>query len=222
VTRRFDAVIFDMDGVLLDSEPLHYRVLNQVLRDSDGYTLTESENDEFLGTTTEAMFATLIARHSLGHSMSYYVESYERSLLRVLEQPLTPQPGVVTLISACVSANVALAVASSSKRTWVVTTLRSLGLADLFPVVVTGDDVVHGKPDPEIYRLTAARLGIRPERCIAIEDAPNGVTSAHRAGMTVLGVRTPYTAHLSLDGALRSVDSLEDVDLEALLNTSPA
>jgi HAD superfamily hydrolase (TIGR01509 family) len=214
--RRFDAVVFDMDGVLIDSEPLHYRVLNQVLRDAEGYTLTEAENDEFLGTTTEAMFGTLIARHALRHSIAEYVQAYESALLEVLQRPLTPQPGVVALIEQCAARGVAVAVASSSKRSWVTTTLRSLGIARWFCVVVSGDDVVRGKPDPEIYLLTAERLGVRPERCLAIEDAPNGVASARRAGMTVLGVRTPYTAHLKLEGVLRSVDSLEDVRLDEL------
>jgi HAD superfamily hydrolase (TIGR01509 family) len=213
---RFDAVIFDMDGVLIDSEPLHYQVLNRVLRDSDNYTLNEAENDEFLGTTTEAMFATLIPRHKLHLQVSDYVGVYESALLDALQQPLTPQPGVRALIDACRARKVALAVASSSKRTWVVTTLRSLDLSNCFPVVVTGDDVSRGKPDPEIYLLTATRLGIRPERCLAIEDAPNGVASAYRAGMSVLGVRTPYTAHLQLEGVVRTVDSLEDVMLDEL------
>jgi HAD superfamily hydrolase (TIGR01509 family) len=210
------AVIFDMDGVLIDSEPLHYRVLNQVLRDADGYTLTEAENEEFLGTTTEAMFDTLIARHALRHSTARYVQAYESALLDLLQRPLIPQPGVVALIEQCAARGLGLAVASSSKRSWVTTTLQSLGIAHWFGVVVSGDDVVHGKPDPEIYLLTAARLAIRPERCLAIEDAPHGVASACRAGMMVLGVRTPSTAHLRLEGVLRSVDSLEDVRLDEL------
>jgi HAD superfamily hydrolase (TIGR01509 family) len=211
-----DAVIFDMDGVLIDSEPLHYRVLNQVLHDADGYRLTEAENEEFLGTTTEAMFDTLIARHALRHSITEYVQAYESALLDLLQHPLIPQRGVMALIEQCAARGLALAVASSSKRSWVTTTLQSLGIAHWFGVVVSGDDVVHGKPDPEIYLLAAARLAVRPERCLAIEDAPNGVASACRAGMMVLGVRTPSTAHLRLDGVLRSVDSLEDVRLDEL------
>ena len=91
--------------------------------------------------------------------------------------------------------------------------LDVLGLADAFDFVATRDDVEHGKPDPEIYLLAAEHLGIPAERCVAIEDSPNGVLSASRAGMFVLGVRTPYTAHLHLEGANRIVDSLADLDL---------
>jgi len=213
---RFDAVIFDMDGVLIDSEPLHYQVLHEVLRETDGYALTAAENDEFLGTTMEAMFTTLLARHSLRLSVPEYVRMYESALLHVLEQPHPPQPGVRRLIDQCIEHNVSIAVASSSKRAWVTTTLRSLKLAAYFPVVVSGDDVARGKPDPEIYLLTARRLALAPERCLAIEDAPNGVASACRAGMSVLGVRTRYTAHLQLEGVLHTVDSLEGMNLDDL------
>jgi beta-phosphoglucomutase-like phosphatase (HAD superfamily) len=79
---------------------------------------------------------------------------------------------------------------------------------------VSGDDVRHSKPDPEIYLLAARRLGLPPGACLAIEDAPKGVTSARAAGMQVVGVRTPYTAHLSLDGAQVIVDSLVELDLQ--------
>jgi beta-phosphoglucomutase-like phosphatase (HAD superfamily) len=96
---------------------------------------------------------------------------------------------------------------------WIDATLGSIGLADAFDVIVSGDDVVRGKPEPEIYLLAAERLGVAAERCVAIEDSPHGVQSAHRAGMFVLGVRTPVTAHLPLDGAHRVVDSLADLDL---------
>ena len=209
---RLDAVIFDMDGVLIDSEPLHFGVLNEVLA-LDGYTLDAAENEQFIGTTTEVMFEALIRRHNLPRTVLDYTERYEAAVLRVLRQPHAPRPGVRELIERLRQLGLRLGVASSSNRAWVAATLESLGLADQFDTVVSGDDVTHGKPDPEIYLLTAQRLGAPPARCVAIEDSPNGVTSAHAAGMTVLGVRTPYTAHLQLTGAARIVDSLADLDL---------
>jgi beta-phosphoglucomutase len=86
--------------------------------------------------------------------------------------------------------------------------------------LVSGDDVGRSKPDPEIYLLAAQRLGIAPIRGLAIEDSPNGVQSARRAGMAVLGVRTTYTAHLQLDGVIDTVDSLADVDLEEIFRSA--
>jgi HAD superfamily hydrolase (TIGR01509 family) len=214
-TRRFDAIVFDMDGVLIDSEPIHFEVLNTVLG-RDGHSLSRDENEEFIGTTSEAMFEALIARQHLRRSIAEYIACYDLTLLKALEQPRAPQPGVLDLIAQCRATGIRLAVASSSRRLWIEATLRSLGLSDDFDVIVSGDDVERSKPDPAIYRLAAQRLAVKPERCLAIEDSPKGVQSARGAGMTVLGVRTPYTAHLSLDGVIRTVESLADLDLEAL------
>ena len=210
--RRFAAVIFDMDGVLLDSEPLHHTVLNGVLGDTDGYTVPDVEYADFIGTTTERMFATLIRRHGLRLTAPDYIDRYDAAILQALRQPLDPLPGVVALLDRLATRGVPLAVASSSKRAWVDTTVRSLGLSEYFAVLISGDDVSHGKPDPAIYALSATRLEVPAARCLAIEDAPHGVASARAAGMTVLGVRTPYTEHLVLEGVWRTVDSLEDVD----------
>ncbi len=209
---RFEAVIFDMDGVLIDSEPLHFAVLVDLLARA-GHTYTHAENEQFLGVTSEAMFSTLIARHGLSGSVVEYMAGYDEAILRVLQEPHAPAAGAVALLERLRELQLRVGVASSSQRLWVEATLRSLGLADAFEVVVAGDDVERGKPDPAIYRLTAQLLSVAPGRCLAIEDSPNGVQSARAAGMTVLGVRTEYTAHLQLDGAARIVDSLADLDL---------
>ena len=209
---RFDAIIFDMDGVLIDSEPLHFEVLNEVLAE-DGHTLSRAENEEFIGTTTEAMWATLIARRGLVRPMAEYRALYDEILLRVLRQPREPAPGVLALIQRARQLGMRLGVASSSRRLWIEATLGSLGLSESFDTLVSGDDVERGKPDPQIYLLAAHRLGLSPRRCLAIEDSPNGVQSARAAGMPVLGVRTSYTSHLRLEGAERIVDSLAELDL---------
>ncbi len=209
---RFDAVIFDMDGVLIDSEPLHFDVLNSVL-ERDGHRLSRAENDEFMGTTSEAMFNTLIQRWALSRSVAEYIALYDEALLEVLRQPRSPEPGVLALIDYLRAHGVRSGVASSSRRSWISATLRSLGLSEAFDAIVSGDDVERSKPDPSIYVLAAERVGAPPCCCLAIEDSPNGVQSARGAGMSVLGVRTPYTAHLVLEGVLKAVDSLADLDL---------
>jgi HAD superfamily hydrolase (TIGR01509 family) len=210
--RSFDAVVFDMDGILIDSEPLHYDVLRRVLAE-DGYLYSHAENEQFLGTTTEFMFSTMVARHHLPSTIDELDARYDRGILEVLRLPHEPQPGVRELIQELRTRKMPLAVASSSRAGWIAATLQSLQLSGAFQVMVSGDDVIRPKPDPSIYRLTAERLRVRPERCVAIEDSPNGVMSAHRAGMWALAVRTPYTARLDLPGADRIVDSLADLDL---------
>jgi beta-phosphoglucomutase len=210
---RFDAVIFDMDGVLIDSEPLHHDVVNRVLATDGVPSLERSEYEQFLGTTTDDFFDTLIVRYHLGRSKAEYTTHYDDALLLVLAEPREPSPGVKALIARLRTLGLRIALASSSRRIWIDATLRSVGLSDAFDALVSGDDVEFGKPDPAIYLLAAQRIGVEPARCLAIEDSPSGVQSARAAGMLVLGVRTPYTAHLRLDGVQRTVDSLAELDL---------
>lgn len=203
-----------MDGVLIDSEPLHFAVINQILG-TLGYALSREENEAFIGMTNAPFWAAMIARFGLPESADTYTAQYDRVLLRELETPRPPQPGVVELIDAAHTRGLRLAIASSSPRTWIDATLRSIGLSNTFEVIVSGDDVPlgRGKPDPLIYQLAAQQLRVPAHRCLAIEDSPIGVLSAHQAGMRVLGVRTPYTAHLALDGADQVVDSLRGFSL---------
>ena len=105
-------------------------------------------------------------------------------------------------------------------RPWVESCLANIGLAGLFDVMVTGSDVEHGKPAPDIYLLAAERLGVPPARCLAFEDAPAGVASAKAAGMTCWAVRTPYTLGLDLPGADRVFDSLTGVPTGVLMGVA--
>jgi HAD superfamily hydrolase (TIGR01509 family) len=208
---RFDAVVFDMDGVLIDSEPLHFAAANEVLAGVGG--LSRTENEEFIGTTTEFFWDVLIERRGLPRPREYYEARYDEAVQRILDRPYAPAPGVPELVDRLRALEVRVAVASSSKRAWIEATLRSIGLPDAFESITSGDEVERGKPDPQIYLLAVERLGLPAQRCLAIEDSPNGILSARRAGLAVLGVRTPYTAHLELDGAARVVDSLTELDL---------
>jgi HAD superfamily hydrolase (TIGR01509 family) len=111
---------------------------------------------------------------------------------------------------------VPLAIASSSAHQLIVETLRACGLEGAFSVVAGGDEVARGKPAPDIYLLAAERLGVSPEKCIAVEDAPAGVASARAAGMRVVAVSTPHTPRHLLGAADAVLPSLADVTPEAL------
>lgn len=211
------AVVFDMDGVLIDSEPLHYQALHEVLA-AEGHNWTEQDNERLLGTTVPDTFRIIGDTIPLENPPEAYIETYEAMVLGILEGELQAAPGVASLLEALKERRMPLAVASSSRRSWVDATLRSLEIRDYFSSVITGDDVENGKPAPDIYLLTAETLGFSPAACCAIEDAPNGILAAKRAGMRVVAVRTLYTQHLSLDGADRLVNSLLELDVSALLS----
>ncbi len=213
------AVVFDMDGVLLDSEPLHHEVVNELLAEN-GLSIDADHYKTYLGTTLEYTWSDLIARFDLPHDLTYYRGRYSDAILRSYQRHSIPAVGAVDLVAGLRGRGMKLAVASSSRTAWVETALGALGLGAAFDQIVSGDMITRSKPDPEIYLLAAARLGIAPADCIAIEDAPKGVASARAAGMTVVGVRTTYTAHLQLDGAVTVLDDLTQFEY-GMLDPAP-
>jgi HAD superfamily hydrolase (TIGR01509 family) len=205
----FDAVIFDLDGVLLDSEPIYLGATNAVLA-REGRSLSPEENARYIGWRYDDFLREISGRLGLIHPPEYYTEETRREVLRILSGPIEPPPGAVELIDRLEAAGIPKAVGSSSGHAWVERILEGLGLRERFPVVVGGDDVAHGKPAPDIFLRCADLLGVPPDRCAVIEDSPPGVLAARRAGMTTIGLRTAATATLVLDGCLAIVDSLAD------------
>ena len=209
------AVIFDMDGVLLDSEPLHHAVMNRILA-PDGVVVSEDAYRAYIGTTDEDTWRDLHIRHRLPKPQAAYQAAYDAAIQEAYAQHSVLNPGVRELLAGLAARGLRLAVASSSRTVWVESALSRMEIRDAFAEVVTGDMVPRGKPDPAIYLLTAARLGVAPAACLAVEDAPKGVAAAVAAGMRVVGLRTSYTAHLALPGALCVLDDLTQFEARLL------
>ena len=214
------AIAFDMDGVLLDSEPLHHAVLNAVLA-VEGKSISFEEYRPYIGTTEEDTWGDIARRLALAGPISAYMARYEEGILESYRRHSAINPGVRRLLEILEQRGIRRAVASSSRTSWVEAALQTLGIRDRFELIVSGDMVTQGKPHPEIYLLAAQRLGVDPHHCLAVEDSPKGVAAAAAAGMTVVGVRTAYTAHLPLDGATVVLDSLEQVTPDLLTSLAP-
>lgn len=203
----FDAVIFDLDGVLLDSEPIYLRATNTVLA-REGKHLSAEVNAEYIGWRYPEFVGDIIARLGLAHPPKYYAAETRTEAERLFMGPLEPPPGALDLIDRLEAASVPLAVGSSSSQAWVDWILRGLGVRDRFPVIVGGDQVAQGKPAPDIFLRCAELLAVEPGRCAVIEDSPPGVLAACRAGMTPIGLRTASTVGLALEGCLAIVGNL--------------
>lgn len=197
---------------MLDSEPLHFEALNDMLAPY-GHELQPEENENLLGTTVEGSFRWLANRFELAEPLQTYITQYHDKVLTRLQGALDPAPGLLDLLFDLNERNIPIALASSSPASWISATLQSLGVRDYFSVVVSGDDVKHGKPEPDIYLKASALLGIPPERCLVLEDSPAGMLAGKRAGMAIIGIRTPYTEHLDLSTADLLVGTLEEIDL---------
>ena len=213
---RLQAVIFDMDGVLADSEPLYLAGINQVL-EAYGVELTPAENEETIGTTVEVTWGKVIERFSLPpEAYEECVRRYDHAMETLLREPQEPLPGVRPLLAELRRRGTPYALASSAWPNWIASLLAATSLEDSFDVIVSRTMVEHGKPAPDIFLYSAERLGVAPERCIVLEDTPTGIAAAKAAGMYAVQMRAASTAFPPLPEADLVLESLEDFPFSLL------
>jgi len=209
----FRAVIFDMDGVLTDSEPAFFAAVNDILG-RYGKSVGLREYEQFIGAATPAMWTRMIALKEIPATLPEILKAYEPPLMRRLREPRPALPGARDLIDTLRARGVPIALCTASYRRWVDAILPAAGLDGLFDAYATADMVAATKPDPEPYRLAASKLGFAPERCVAIEDSVNGLTSALGAGTHVIQLRATGTAAAPQPGVARVIASLAEFPLE--------
>ena len=214
---KYRAIIFDLDGVLIDTEPLYLKATNLVVAQEGAIPISEEENKQhLLGTTVEETWRRVIRLRGLSEPLEHYVRLYDVFVRQVMQADLTAQPGVVRLIEEARSRDMPIAVASSSLREWIDLKLGAIGLNDAFDLILGGDQVTNGKPAPDIYLLAAQGLGVPPEECVAIEDSPTGIAAAVASGAYTIAVWTASTDGLDLSQSHAFLHSLEDFDLSLL------
>ncbi len=188
------AVIFDMDGLLIDSEPL-WRIAEVEVLSAVGVPITEEDAKETTGVRTDEVVEHWFARYPWADPPQKVVEA--RILDRVMElvrERGRPQPGAEAALTALAGAGFPLAIASSSASEVIATVLATLGIGDYFAVVQSAEHEPYGKPHPAVYIEAARRLGVPPAACLAFEDSPNGVIAAKAAKMTCFAVPDPALA----------------------------
>lgn len=215
MNRRYQAVIFDMDGVLADSEPIYNAAMQSVLAPL-GIEVTQEHQLAVMGSSIEDTWRYFAEAFDIESSLDRLIEEYDRELRRKLAEVHETLPGVRELIAELKQRRIPLGVATSSIREWIDALLGGLGLQDAFDVAVSGREVAHPKPAPDIYLLAAQRLDVEASRCIAIEDTPRGLASAGAAGMLAVQVCSSSTAFPPLPEADLVLDSLRDFDLALL------
>lgn len=180
-SNRIAAIVFDMDGVLIDSHPVHRRAWIQFLR-----TIGREVSEEELNFILDGHKRTDILRHFLGDLSPAELEDFGRRKDLFFQQSaseVAPIPGVPAFLADLAAQNIALAVATSASETRTLETLERLHLKKFFHAIVTAGDVPRGKPDPAIYRIACERLNLSPSAALAIEDAVAGIQAARAAGV---------------------------------------
>lgn len=208
------ACILDMDGVIVDTEPIQLEAFRLFLNDHEihvskeflrslvGYSIQDNMTDikeQFFNSKTFDIRSAITRRNKI-------------YLQLISQQQLEPLPGVMKLILLCQQKNIKLALASSSDQQQVDTIMNRLieNFRSVFDAVVTGDDVLNKKPAPDIYLRAAERLNLPPNSCLAFEDSRAGVESARAAGVICFAIRNQYTAEKYLQQANRVINSIEE------------
>ena len=216
--RPFDLVIFDCDGVLVDSERLSIRLDVELLA-SLGWPLTEADVIErFVGRTDAAMRAEIEAQ--LGRDIGPEWEAFGERYIRLFADELQPVEGVAGAIDAIQAAGHATCVASSGSHAKIRRNLALTGLRDHFGErIFSGDDVAHGKPAPDLFLHAAAAMGVAPKRTAVVEDSAHGVAAARAAGMWAFAYAGGVTSAAALAGPSTTV--FDDMDeLPRLIDAS--
>ena len=210
-------IIFDFGGLILETEEPEFQSWQELYAEF-GCTLPFARWAAVIGTAEHDFDPYAELEAQLGRPVDRAaVRARRRARFAELVAAQPILPGVEDYIADAQRLGLRLAVASSSARAWVAGHLTRLGLHDHFAALACADDVVRTKPDPALYLAALAALGLEPHEAIALEDSPNGIAAAKRAGLFCVAVPNPLTRHLSLAAADLQLTSLADLPLADLL-----
>lgn len=211
-----EAIFFDMDGVLVDSEYTYFQSKSQILSEA-GHEVEDSYHFQFMGTTSDYMWEKMKQEFSLPLSVAEYIQQ-----MTALRQAMIKRDGIRVIphvqefVKGLSQAGLKLAVASSSSLAEIKVNLAEIGLSEYFSEVVSTEEVEHSKPAPDVYLATAERIGIMPENCLGIEDTKNGTGAVRNAGMVCVGFANPAFPKQDLAFADRVVSSFSELDADSL------
>ena len=213
------AVLWDMDGTLIDSEEFHWISWRDTMA-NEGVAITHQQFLSSFGQRNDSIIPRWLGAASSPERVgriSRVKEEVYRLLVR--KHGISPLPGVASWLHRLHEQGWHQAIASAAPRPNIDVVLEALSAAHYFQGIVSAEDVHRGKPDPEVYQLAASRVGAPPERCIVVEDAVAGIEGARSAGMRTIGVAR-CGKHLAADVVVRSLDLLDSDAFEMLLQGS--
>ena len=210
------AVIFDLDGTIIDSEPLHSEAVLRIFREHS-ITLAKGDLDRYIGISNTVMWREMRRDHGLIESIEdLKAQQYKLNLELLNAAGSILMPGVPELLENLRSHGIAMAIASSSAREYITTVVAEYGLDGYFSHLVSGEEVPRGKPRPDIFLKAAELLGTSPSDCVVIEDSDNGLNAAREAGIRAVGIQNSNSGNQSLALADRVVKSIPEITIELL------
>lgn len=213
-----EALIFDMDGVIIDSE-YHWN------HDEEAFLVqivpgwTEEDLQRIIGMNIVDTYRLLSTEYNLRMQQEVFLEEVNRIATRIYQEKTNLMPGFLDLLQKLIKRGVPIGLASSSMRSWIDIVLDRFELRHLFNSTVSAQEIEgNGKPAPDIYLHSAKELGVKPANCFVIEDSKNGTLSGKGAGMTVLGFRNGFNEKQDLSEADHIIEGFRDPKISTLLN----
>lgn len=217
--NKYDfAVIFDMDGVIVDSNPFHRKALTDFFQ-KNGYVLSEDQmKTKIFGRTNKEWLTEFFGGNITLNQVREYEEEMESQFREDFAPHIKPIKGLIRFLEELKRNNITLALASSAPKLNVDFILKKTKTTNYFNTIINGDSIENGKPHPEIYLKAVEAIGFIPQRCIVIEDSLSGIEAARKAGCKVIGITTTHSRQeLTLtDLVLNDFDEIRLMDLEAL------
>ena len=208
-----EAVIFDLDGVIINSEPIHMDIINDMIRPYGAPLDMQDYHDNFVGRCEKHCCGVLKRRYGITLTEEEMMAQYKNSITRYFDETDDPPvlPGVREFVKKISAKKIKMGVASSSSNKNIVLSLKSAGIDQYFHAVSSAEDAERGKPYPDVYLNICEALKIKAEKSIAIEDSTVGIQAAKAAGFYAVGFRNPDSGNQDLSSADRIVDSFEEL-----------
>ena len=205
------AIIFDLDGVLVETTQYARPVVNAML-EPHGISLSEADFKPYIGMTIAQRVEHWNKKYHLNFNIERFTRDFIAGQIEAMKESLMANKSVLQLLDSLKKKRYRLALVTSSRRVKAAQILDFLGVRKHFEVVLTAEDVAEHKPDPTIYTQAAAGLGVSPAECLVIEDSPSGIKAGKRAGMTVLALKTPLFTEEDLDEADAIIQDLSELE----------
>jgi HAD superfamily hydrolase (TIGR01509 family) len=218
--RPIRAVVFDLDGLIFNTEELYVEVGDRLLR-RRGHRVSQPLLDQMMGRPSPVALQIMIDWHRLDATVEELMAETAAIFDEILDSRLSPMPGFLELLTALETRNTPRAVATSSTRRFAHRVLNQFGLLPRFAFVLTCEDVQHGKPHPEIYHRAASRFGVEPGEMLVLEDSALGCQAAVASGACTVAVPGPHNPHHEYPGAFMIARGLHDPRLWELLDLQP-
>lgn len=218
-SSKLQAVLFDMDGLMIESEHLQSLSFKKILESHD---IKPEYNDagviQIVGVTAKENLKLIKDKHGLKSSVDELLLLKNEIYNEIIDEGLEPMPGLHELIKSLKENGIKIAVASSSNRNDIEKVLRMIDLDEVFDAVVSGAEVAHSKPSPDVFQKAATELGVPVSSCAVLEDAESGIKAGKAAGMTVIAIPSQFTVDNDFSEADYIFKSLTELDFKKIQN----